>query len=128
VLSRMQALILCPTAAASHVCGGLELRAARECAVTENSGPLAGFSDEEARIAQVRARHEADLLRFPNVVGVDEGIKTRGGERTGDRCIVVYVARKIPRDQLAAGDVLPTELEGVPVDVVEIGPIEALSG
>jgi hypothetical protein len=38
------------------------------------------------------------------------------------------VARKIPRDQLAAEDVLPTELEGVPVDVIEIGPIEALSG
>lgn len=95
--------------------------------MTEERGPAAGFSGEEARIAQVRARHETELLRYPNVVGIDQGVKTRGGKRTGVSAIVVYVSRKIPSDQLTAGELLPTEFEGVPVDVVETGPIEALS-
>lgn len=96
--------------------------------MTEQRGPVPGFSDDEARIAQIRARHEAVLLRYPNVVGVDQGLKISGGEPTGVRCIIVYVTTKVPPDQLPAHDLLPTELDGVPVDVVETGPIEALSG
>jgi hypothetical protein len=79
------------------------------------------------RVAEVRARHEAELMRYPNVVGVAEGIATRGGESTGELCIVVYVSTKVPASELAADAVLPRELDGVRVDVVEVGRIEAQS-
>lgn len=81
---------------------------------------------EERRIAEVRARHETELLRYPNVVGVAEGIRTRQGKPTGERCLIVYVERKVPRGQLEGREILPSEIEGVPVDVVEVGRVEPL--
>ena len=81
---------------------------------------------EELRIAEVRARHETELLRYPNVVGVAEGIRTKGGKPTGEPCLVVYVERKIPRAKLDKSEILPREIEGIPVDVVEVGRVEAL--
>jgi hypothetical protein len=80
----------------------------------------------DARIAEVRARHEAELLRYPNVVAIAEGFRTRRGAPTAERCLVVYVQRKVPASQLAAGARLPKRIEGVPIDVVEVGSIETL--
>jgi hypothetical protein len=86
-----------------------------------------GPDDEEsARIGAVRSRHEGNLLSYPNVVGVAEGVRTRRGKPTGERCIVVYVQRKVPSVRLRKHEVIPSRLEGVPVDVVEVGEVEAL--
>lgn len=81
---------------------------------------------EQLRIAEIRGRHEAELLRYPNVVGVAEGIRTKGGKPTGETCLVVYVERKVPRDELDESEILPSEIEGIPVDVVEAGRVEPL--
>jgi hypothetical protein len=35
------------------------------------------------------------------------------------------VKQKLPREQLSADDILPTEIDGVPVDVQEVGVIRA---
>lgn len=93
--------------------------AARQTAAAAESAPA-------ARVAAVRARHEAKLLRFPNVVAVAEGLRTRGGAPTAEPCIVVYVARKLPAKALAPAARLPKRVEGVPIDVVEAGPISTL--
>ncbi len=77
------------------------------------------------RIKAVKAAHEADLLRKANVVGVGIGFRQRGGEQTDEICIVVSVRKKVPPDQLAPDDRIPTDLEGVPVDVQEVGIIRA---
>jgi hypothetical protein len=82
--------------------------------------PLGG---RDARLIDVRTRHEAELMRYPNVVGIADGVRMRGGKPTGQPAIVVYVERKVPRDDLAERDRLPEEIEGVPVDVVETGRI-----
>ena len=84
--------------------------------------PLSGH---DARLRDVRTRHEAELMRYPNVVGVSDGIRMRDGKPTGERAIVVYVERKVPRKDLSERDLLPAQIEGIPVDVVETGPIEA---
>jgi len=81
---------------------------------------------EEARIVQVLARHEAELLHYPNVVGVAQGIRTKGRKPTGEPCIIIYVERKIPRSNLDKSAILPSDIEGIPVDVVEIGKVKAL--
>jgi hypothetical protein len=66
-------------------------------------------------LREVRQRHEPALLALPNVVGVsDETVEGRD-------VILVLVSRKVPREQLAPGEVVPEELEGFPTDVVEIG-------
>ncbi len=77
-------------------------------------------------LAAIRAKHEARLLRYPNVVGVTEGTRMRAGKPTGEPALVVLVSGKVPRKALPKSSLLPSELDGVPVDVVEVGPIEAL--
>jgi hypothetical protein len=77
--------------------------------------------------AAIQARHESELLRYPNVVGVATGMRMRGGKPTGEACLVVYVRKKFPVAQLAEHDVLPRSIEGIPVDVVDVGDISALS-
>jgi hypothetical protein len=70
-------------------------------------------------IAEAQSRHEAELLRLPNVTGV--GI----GERAGKPVIKVFVTRKVPASQLAPEERVPRSLEGHEVDVEAIGVVEA---
>ena len=87
--------------------------------------PLLSPGDEQ-RIAAIQARHEIELMRYPNVIGVAAGIRTKRGKPTSEICLVVYVERKIPRSKLAKSEILPNKIEGIPVDVVEAGKIEPL--
>lgn len=75
----------------------------------------------------IKARHEARLMQKANVVGVGVGFREEGGKLTDQVALVVNVIRKLPKDQLAPEDLIPTEIEGVPVDVRETGEIRALS-
>lgn len=77
-------------------------------------------------VARVRAAHERSLLTLPNVVGVAEGLRSRKGKPTNEQCIVVLVSRKKRKSALAAKERIPSQVDGVPVDVVEVGPIRAL--
>jgi hypothetical protein len=77
------------------------------------------------RAAAVRQRYEHELLSKPNVVGVGTGHRRKGGQPTADVAVVVMVDKKVPREQLAPADVIPTQIEGVPVDVQEVGELRA---
>ncbi len=72
-------------------------------------------------IEAVKVAHEAELMAKANVVGV--GIGFRQQTRTGDVVLVVLVEKKVPRTQLAPEDVIPGQIDGVPVDVQESGRI-----
>ncbi len=77
------------------------------------------------RAQEVKRRREAELMRKANVVGVGIGFRTRGGQRTDEVCIVVSVTKKLPTSELKRSDVLPTSIDGVPIDVIETGVIRA---
>jgi hypothetical protein len=96
----------------------------REGAAAPLSPP--GLGPNSARLSSIRAKYEARLLRYPNVVGVTDGVRMRGGRPTEEPAIVVLVSRKVSRKSLAKSSRLPTHIDGVPVDVVEVGRIEAL--
>jgi len=88
------------------------------------------MEDQEARTQRalaVKEAVEADLLSRPNVVGVGVGTKRKGGQETGQVALIVMVDRKIPAAQLAPEETIPAEIQGVPVDVVEVGPLRAQS-
>lgn len=70
---------------------------------------------------QARDLHESRLLQLANVTGVGTG----RDEHTGENVIVVFVTRTVPRDRLRSADVVPEELEGVPVRILAIGDVEA---
>lgn len=76
-----------------------------------------------ARAQAVRDVHQAELMARANVVGVGVGVRTRRGRRSREVALVVMVRQKVPRASLAEADLLPTEIDGVPVDVVEVGEI-----
>jgi hypothetical protein len=68
-----------------------------------------------------------ELLSRPGVSGVDIAIKTSAGSPTGKVAIRVFVEDKIPMADLFPEDVLPTEVESVPIDVVK-GVFRVASG
>jgi hypothetical protein len=73
----------------------------------------------------VKRAQEAGLMKRANVVGVGVGLRQKSGMRTGEVAVVVMVRRKLPLAQLSPRDVLPTEIDGVPVDVQEAGDLRA---
>ncbi len=85
-------------------------------------------SISQARINHLRAvkaAHEAELMEKANVVGVGIGLRKRKGETTEEPAIIVSVTEKKPSSQLDPDDVIPHDLEGVPVDVQATGEIRA---
>jgi hypothetical protein len=73
----------------------------------------------------VKRAHEHELMQKANVVGVGVGVRQRHSTLTQELAIVVFVRRKVPQNQLAPDDVIPAEIEGVPVDVQEVGEFKA---
>jgi hypothetical protein len=78
------------------------------------------------RALLVKENYEVQLMAKANVVGVGIGMRIRGGEPVGEVSLVVMVTHKLPRSQLAPEDIVPSEIEGVSVDVQEVGEFEAL--
>lgn len=67
------------------------------------------------------------LMSMKNVVGVGRGYKTIGGTRTSSECIVVMVKEKLPRLRVRSEDFVPSEVRGVPTDVIEVGELRFLN-
>jgi hypothetical protein len=67
-------------------------------------------------IRPIKEAAEDDLLKLPNVVGVDIGRKIMGGKETEELAILVLVSSKedVPRAQMA-----PEVIDGVKTDVIE---------
>jgi hypothetical protein len=85
------------------------------------------MSDEAIQLAMaVKARYESQLMKKANVIGVGIGYRERAGKLTDEIALVVNVTRKLPRHQLTTDDAIPSEIEGVPVDIREIGEVQAL--
>ncbi len=78
---------------------------------------------EQARL--VKAQYEKTLLNLPNVVGVGIGFIQKKGQFTDEIGLIVNVTHKKPLADLPAAAVIPTELNGVPVDVQEVGMFRA---
>lgn len=81
--------------------------------------------DLTRRAVRVKQIHESDLLAKANVLGVGVGLRQRSGERGAEVAVVVLVRRKIPAAQLAPEDRIPPEIDGVPIDVQEVGDVQA---
>lgn len=81
--------------------------------------------EDSARVADAQSRHEHELLARANVVGVATGLKMTAGEPTDEWSVTVLVERKMPATELSPADLVPDSVDGVPTDVVEVGPIVA---
>lgn len=79
------------------------------------------YEEQLEHARRVKAAHERDLMKKPNVIGVGVGLRSRNGEFTGEVAIVVSVSHKIPSCALSPEQTIPSELDGVPVDVHTTG-------
>ena len=86
---------------------------------------MAGDPPLLEKVKIVKRTYETMLLAKPNVVGVGIGYRIQDGQRTDNLAIIVMVSRKLPASQLEPAELIPTEIEGVPVDVQESGAIHA---
>lgn len=77
--------------------------------------------EKTAKATLVQKKYTEMLLRIPHVMGVAVGLEMKDGVYTGDICLVVMVDKKQPSNELAPQDLIPSELDGVHVDVQEIG-------
>lgn len=67
-------------------------------------------------VMRIQAEVQDELLRHPEVTGVDVGRRSIGGKQTDELAIRIYVRdKKVALQTLK----LPSELQGVPVEVVE---------
>ena len=66
------------------------------------------------------------LLSKPNVIGLGIGYRKIAGQMTNTIALIVMVDKKIPASQLRPGDQIPREIEGIPIDVQEVGQVRAL--
>lgn len=78
-----------------------------------------GSKPDLDRAKASRDRVAAELMRYPNVVGLGVGLKVTGGELTPAVSIRVYVSQKVNEGELAPAEVLPKHVDGVPTDVIE---------
>ncbi len=78
-----------------------------------------------ARIQAVKETHAQELMSKANVVGVGIGLRHRRGRPTDEATLVVMVSKKLPPSLLSPADMIPAQIEGVPVDVQEVGNIRA---
>jgi len=73
------------------------------------------------RVKSVKEVHERELLAKQNVLGVGVGYKVVEGMRTDILAIIVMVREKVVEGLLQREDIIPREIDGVPVDVQEVG-------
>ncbi len=74
-----------------------------------------------ARARTVLRACEGQLLSKPNVVAVRTGTRQKGGRPTGEVALVAVVTRKVPSSHLSPEELIPGHIDGVPVDVQEVG-------
>lgn len=93
--------------------------------MSEPTNSRSAMQEAFDRAQAVKQSHERRLLKIPNVVGVGVGLRQRKGATLNEVALVVMVRQKKPITQLSGDEVLPGQIEGVPVDVLEVGDIRA---
>ena len=77
------------------------------------------------RIEEIRQIHEKRLLRMANVVGVMIGYKVTAGEKTDALSIICLVEKKIEERDMKKQDLLPSDIDGELIDVIQVGKLKA---
>jgi len=83
------------------------------------------YDENEKHEPEVKKAHEMKeknaslLMGKANVTGVGVGYKIKNGKKTKQISIRVYVSKKLPKEKLSPGDLLPKKIGNIPVDVIE---------
>ena len=84
-----------------------------------------GEIEESARVLEVQDKHESELLDLDNVMGIAPTLKMKGGKPTKQWALTILVEKKQPLNKVSKGSRVPSSIDKVPTDVIEVGKIEA---
>lgn len=87
---------------------------------------MSNIEEQTARAQLVQTKYADMLMHKAHVIGVGIGFIFTGGQSTGEVGLVVMVDSKQTLDALDPVDQIPLILDGVRVDVREVGIISAL--
>jgi len=77
---------------------------------------------------KIKESHEGSLLKKQNVIGTAIGEKWKNGATTGKEAVLVFVEEKMAKEKVAkkfsSSDLVPSDIEGIPTDVIEVGVIK----
>ena len=76
-------------------------------------------------IASIQDKHENDLLSMQNVVGIALGNRVKNDVESDESVISVLVSQKVDTNLLCDTDKVPSKIDNIATDVVEIGDIFA---
>jgi len=76
------------------------------------------IKDDAKDIFEVKKANDEYLAKFKGVTGIYTGIKRIGGKKTDSLSIVVVVKDKKSVSELSPEEVIPSEIEGFPTDVI----------
>src|SRR5262245_1820108 len=80
------------------------------------------LATEQAALMSVLRQHEPELRQYRGVHYVDVGYKFQNNEPTDELAIRVHVFDKKPEIQLESAEILPADVDGVPLDVLQSNP------
>lgn len=66
------------------------------------------------------------VANLDQVVGLGRGQKLTRGQNTGREAIVVLVQKKLKKNELLRNEQIPSDLAGLPTDVIEVGNVRLL--
>ena len=78
--------------------------------------------ESKRRAIEIHEKHADRILdTYRNVTVVNIGYKRKDGVelRDGNVCLLVWVRKKLPENQVEPDQLLPKEIDGVDVDVLE---------
>lgn len=78
------------------------------------------------RLLTTLNNHKINILGKNNVVSIGIGYKTKKGLLTNQKALIVGVVKKLPRANILSQDLIPTMLDNVLTDVVEVGVVKLL--
>lgn len=68
-------------------------------------------------------KNEAHILRKQNVIGCGIGFKEVRSQPTNTTALLVFVKKKLPLSSLLKEDHVPTQVDSLPTDVIEVGDV-----
>ncbi|MCC6146178.1 MAG: hypothetical protein IT308_01280 [Anaerolineaceae bacterium] len=77
-------------------------------------------------IKKAKDAYREVILAMPNVIGVGAGYKVVSGQKTEHLSIIALVKEKIPASTLPSSGRVPSRIDDVLTDVVEVGELRAL--
>jgi len=84
------------------------------------------MTDDE--MLAIKEREQEWLFRIPGVTGVGLARKRVGGAFTDTVAIIVYLEKKRPPGEVPDSEQVPSEIEGIPTDVIESPAISLQAG